>query len=109
MALPINIEDLIRRKVVENARVEYKKDWNPQPILHTICVFANDIENWGGGYIIIGIEEENGMPVFPITGLDKSSVDRINKELLEKCNLIEPRYLPVAEQTQFDGKEIMVI
>ena len=35
MALPINIEDLIRRKVVENARVEYKKDWNPQPILHT--------------------------------------------------------------------------
>lgn len=65
MALPINIEDLIRRKVVENARVEYKKDWNPQPILHTICVFANDIENWGGGYIIIGIEEENGMPVFP--------------------------------------------
>ena len=49
------------------------------------------------------------MPVFPITGLDKSSVDRINKELLEKCNLIEPRYLPVAEQTQFDGKEIMVI
>ena len=71
MALPINIEDLIRRKVVENARVEYKKDWNPQPILHTICAFANDIENWGGGYIIIGIEEENGMPVFPITGLDK--------------------------------------
>ena len=109
MALPISIEDLIRRKVVENARVEYKKDWNPQPILHTICAFANDIENWGGGYIIIGIEEENGMPVFPITGLDKSSVDRINKELLEKCNLIEPRYLPVAEQTQFDGKEIMVI
>ena len=103
MALPINIEDLIRRKVVENARVEYKKDWNPQPILHTICAFANDIENWGGGYIIIGIEEENGMPAFPITGLDKSSVDRINKELLEKCNLIEPRYLPVAEQTQFDG------
>lgn len=109
MALPINIEDLIRRKVVENARVEYKKDWNPQPILHTICAFANDIDNWGGGYIIIGIEEENGMPVFPITGLDKSSVDRINKELLEKCNLIEPRYLPVTEQTQFDGKEIMVI
>lgn len=29
MALPINIADLINRRVVENARVEYKKSWNP--------------------------------------------------------------------------------
>lgn len=92
MALPINIEDLIRRKVVENARVEYKEDWNPQPILHTICAFANDIDNWGGGYIITGIDEENGMTVFPpITGLDKSSVDRISRELLEKMQSDRPR------------------
>lgn len=109
MALPINIEDLIRRKVVENARVEYKRDWNPEPILHSICAFANDIDNWGGGYIIIGVEEENGMPKLPVTGLEKSSIDRINKELLNKCNLIEPRYLPIVEQTQFDGKDIMVL
>ena len=109
MALPINVSDLINRRVVENARVEYKSDWNPEPILHSICAFANDIDNWGGGYIIIGIEEEMGMPKLPIKGLDKSSIDRINKELLQKCNLIEPRYLPVVEQTTFDGKEIVVL
>ncbi|MCD8118309.1 MAG: putative DNA binding domain-containing protein [Lachnospiraceae bacterium] len=109
MALPINISDLIRRKVVENARVEYKGDWNPEPILHSICAFANDIDNWGGGYIIIGIEEQDGMPVFPVKGLDKSSIDRINKELLQKCNLIEPRYLPVVEQLVYDGKDIIVL
>ena len=66
MALPINISDLINRRVVENARVDYKADWNPEPILHSICAFANDIDNWGGGYIIIGIEDEDGMPKFPI-------------------------------------------
>lgn len=33
MALPINITDLINRRVVENARVEYKRNWNPE----TIC------------------------------------------------------------------------
>lgn len=109
MSLPINIADLINRRVVENARVEYKTDWNPEPILHSICAFANDIDNWGGGYIIIGIEEENGMPKFPIKGLEKSSIDRINKELLQKCNLIEPRYLPVVEQTTYEGKEIIVL
>ena len=49
MALPINITELINRRVVENARVEYKRNWNPEPILHSICAFANDIDNWGGG------------------------------------------------------------
>lgn len=109
MALPINIEDLVYRRVVENARIEYKADWNPEPILHSICAFANDIDNWGGGYIIIGIAESDGMPILPIKGLDKNSIDRINKELLQKCNLIEPRYLPIVEQTTFDGKEIIVL
>lgn len=109
MALPINIEDLICRRVVENARVEYKADWNPEPILHSICAFANDIDNWGGGYIIIGVEEEDGMPVLPVKGLEKTSIDRINKELLQKCNLIEPRYIPIVEQTTFEGREIIVL
>ena len=109
MSLPINISDLIYRRVVENARVEYKADWNPEPILHSICAFANDIDNWGGGYIIIGVEEKYGMPVVPVKGLEKNSIDRINRELLQKCNLIEPRYLPVVEQISFEGKEIIVL
>lgn len=109
MPLPINITDLLHKKVVESARIEYKRDWNPEPIVHTICAFANDIDNWGGGYIIIGIEEQNGIPVFPVKGLEKSSVDDINKELLNKCNLIEPRYLPIVEEVEYDGKPIIVV
>lgn len=109
MALPINIIDLINHRVVENARVEYKRDWNPESILHSICAFANDIDNWGGGYIIIGIEEENGMPKLPVVGLQKSSIDRINKELMQKCNLIEPRYIPVVEVTIYNSADIIVL
>lgn len=73
MALPINVSDLINLRVIERARIEYKGDWNPEPILHAICAFANDIDNWGGGYIIIGIEEENGMPRLPVKGLSKTT------------------------------------
>ena len=109
MPLPINIADLLHKKVVESARIEYKRDWNPEPIVHTICAFANDIDNWGGGYIIIGIEEQNGIPVFPVNGLERSSVDDINKELLNKCNLIEPRYLPIVEEIEYEGKSIIVV
>lgn len=109
MALPISIEALIKQQIVENTRLDYKRDWNPEDIIHSICAFANDIDNWGGGYIIVGIEEENGMPKFPIVGLSKDSLDKINKELLQYCNEISPRYLPVVEQVQFEEKEIIVI
>ena len=109
MSLPISIDSLIRQQIVENSRIDYKRDWNPEDIVHSICAFANDIDNWGGGYIIVGIEEQNGMPKLPVTGLNKDSIDAINKELLQYCNLIDPRYLPVVEQTQFEGKKIIVI
>ena len=52
--LPINLEDLLRRRRVEGERIEYKKGWNPDAIIRTICTFANDFENLGGGYVIIG-------------------------------------------------------
>ena len=65
MALPINMDDLINQRVVESTRIEFKGDWNPNPIIHSICAFANDIDNVGGGYLVIGIEEENGSPVLP--------------------------------------------
>ena len=28
--------------------------------MKTVCAFANDLDNWGGGYVVIGVEEENG-------------------------------------------------
>jgi len=56
MALPVNIRELINGRTVEWERIEFKRGWNPIPTLHSICAFANDFNNWGGGYIIIGIE-----------------------------------------------------
>lgn len=109
MPLPINVKELIEQRLVENERIEYKEGWNPEPVIHTICAFANDINNWGGGYVILGIEDDNGMPRFPVKGLDKEKIDEMNKDLLNRCNTIEPRYIPVVEQTQYGGKEIMII
>lgn len=109
MALPINVTDLIHQRIVESTRIEYKEDWNPEPILHSITAFANDFDNLGGGYLLIGIEEEGGVPVLPIKGLDPESVDRIEKDIFNKCNLIEPRYIPVVEPAKIDGKYVIVL
>ena len=63
MHLPISINDLLKKTVIESDRIEFKADFNPEPILRTICAFANDFHNFGGGYIVIGIEEQNGKPI----------------------------------------------
>lgn len=109
MSLPINVSELIENRVVESNRIEYKTDWNPEPITHTIAAFANDVDNCGGGYIVIGVKEVDGMPSLPVSGLDKKSIDKIQKDILNKCNLIEPRYIPVVEPCSYKGKEILVI
>lgn len=109
MAIPININELINRRIVESSRVEFKADWNPEPILHTICAFANDIDNMGGGYIVVGVEEKDGMPVFPIKGIAQNRIDGIEKKLRENCHYLEPFYQPVAEPFLFEGKYVLVI
>ena len=59
MALPINVEELLRQRKVESNRIEFKKGWNPDRIYRSICTFANDFDNIGGEYILIGVEAEN--------------------------------------------------
>ena len=109
MALPVNIDDLVNHRKVEWARIEYKEGWNPEKVLHTLCAFANDIDNWGGGYVILGVAEKDGKPVFPVKGLPPESIDRIQKELLGVCHLIEPLYLPVVEPVEYNGNTLLVI
>lgn len=81
MGLPINIENLINNRTVESERIEFRKGWDPEDCIKTICAFANDINNWGGGYIVLGIEEKNGFPLLPPIGVDESSLDRTMKEI----------------------------
>lgn len=109
MAIPVNIDDLINKRIVESNRIEFKADYNPEPILHSICAFANDIDNMGGGYIIVGVEEENGAPVFPIKGIAKERIDGILKKLREHCHFIEPLYEPVAEPMMYGDVYVIVI
>ena len=108
--LPINLHDLLCRRTVEGERIEYKAGWNPDPILRTLCAFANDFENLGGGYIIIGQEcGADGLPVFPPAGIPEAQVDRIQQELLGYCNLIQPAYFPVLSVEHVEGRTLLVL
>src|SRR3972149_989132 len=109
MSLPLNINHLLRGKPVEWERLEFKEGWNPESVLHTMCAFANDINNWGGGYIVIGIEEKKGVPVFPPKGLSPAEIAKIQKELLNLSHKIKPEYFPMVEVTKYEGQDIVII
>ncbi|MBI5485038.1 MAG: putative DNA binding domain-containing protein [Deltaproteobacteria bacterium] len=109
-ALPINIKDLLKGKPVEWERLEFKEGWNPLDTLHTVCAFANDFHNLGGGYIFIGIKEQNGRPVLPPVGIDPNLFDAIQKEILNLgFNSIQPYYHPIVVPVEIDGRHILVL
>lgn len=109
MAIPITIEKLLTENVVEWARIEFKEGWNPDTTLKTISAFANDIDNWGGGYIVIGAKEKDGKLVRPVTGIAPDAVDRIQKDLLRYCKYLKPVYIPQSEPVYFDGKLLLLV
>ncbi len=109
MGLAINIDKLINGQVIEWERLEFKQGWNPEDVMHTMCAFANDIHNWGGGYIIVGIEEQHGRPVLPPAGLDPDTIDRMQGEIIQLCHRIDPHYLPRLQPYLFNGRHILVL
>lgn len=109
MALPINIEDLLNKRKIESNRIEFKSGWNPDKIYHTICAFATDLDNIGGGYILIGVEEENGIAKRPVKGLPDIEIDRIQKDMIGYDAKISPEYHCKVSPEEVDGKTILAI
>ncbi len=109
MGLEISVEDLLNKRKIESDRIEFKAGWNPDDIYHSVCAFANDYNNDGGGYIVVGVEEKNGVAVRPVKGISEYMLDEIQKEMLSYNNMISPPYFPKAIPLEVDGKWILVI
>ena len=109
MRLPVNIEELLSGRAVEGNRIEYKTGWNPDSIYRTICAFANDFDETGGGYIVVGVQEEKGRAIRPVTGINPDQIEPIEKEMVGYNNLIRPYYQPRLYIEEVDGKTILIL
>ncbi|MDD3876010.1 MAG: putative DNA binding domain-containing protein [Bacteroidales bacterium] len=111
MKLPVNIEDILSAHNIENNRIEFKEGWNPDAIYRTIAAFANDFDNTGGGYIIIGVSEdqESATASRPIKGLSKKEISIIQKEMIGFNNLLRPYYAPKLYIEEVDNKDIVIL
>ena len=92
MALAINIEDLLNKQKIESNRVEFKTGWNPGSIYHSVCAFANDFEDLGGGYIVVGVEtnEDTGIAKRPVVGVPLEKIDGILQKMVGNKNKNTP-------------------
>lgn len=108
--LPLALEDLLSRGLVERERLEYKRGWNPEEVLHTLCAFANDFYNLDGGYIVIGVETtEAGEPVMPPHGVPEKELDQIGRKLEELGRKIFPNYHPFTHTCTIQEKKVLVL
>lgn len=108
MGVPTNIKTLLSGNVVEWERIELKETWDPEASLKTICAFANDIDNWGGGYLIIGIKDKQGR-IDSQPGVPIEKIDEYLKDMLNKCKQIQPGYIPITEVVDYEGKKFIVV
>ena len=98
--LPINVDDLLRGRPVESARIEFKAGWNPDTtgfqVLKTVCAFANDLQSLNGGYVVIGVAESEGRAVRPVVaGLSGAEIDAAQRWIRGRCKAMQPGYAPI--------------
>ena len=111
--LPINLDDLLRCRGVESERVEFKASWNPErtgpQALRTICAFANDYHNLNGGYVIIGVGEQEGRAALPPAGLSATALEAAQQWIRGNCNRLDPPYQPILSPERVDERIILVV
>ena len=107
--IPIKVETLLEGRKVEQNRIEYKAGFNPSEVVHTVCAYANDIAGVDGGYLVLGVQTENGLPVLPPVGLPEELLDDIQLKIFQYCNKIEPRYIPKIDIVEYKGVHLVYL
>lgn len=109
VAIPKDLSKLIHGQTVESDRLEFKADWNPKKIVQSMCAFANDLQDRGGGFIVLGIADADGRASLPPKGVPADKVDAYQKKLTELGHQLQPSYQPLVSAEVFQGQHIIVV
>jgi len=103
MSYNIDLKELSQR---ESERVEWKENGDDKDvslkIVKTISAFANDISNFGGGYVVCGakeIKDEYGFPKVLFTGLSPNKLKEIEGKVTQHCrDYVSPPIVPIVQE-----------
>ena len=93
--------DLIAAR--ESEQVEWKESVaDPDDVAATLCAFANDLANLGGGYVVCGARETkdaHGFQALERIGLEPNRLREIEGKVLALCrDRISPSIAPLIEE-----------
>ncbi|MDR2470975.1 MAG: ATP-binding protein, partial [Treponema sp.] len=98
--------DLKELSVRESEKIEWKETGDDpkiiQSIVKTISALANDLSNFGGGYVVCGAKESKdqyGFQKVLYTGLTSSKIREIEGKVLQHCrDHVHPSIAPIIEE-----------
>jgi ATP-dependent DNA helicase RecG len=96
----IDLRELARR---ESEQTEWKENVaDLDDVVATLCAFANDLQNLGGGYVVCGVREAPGPDGFPVPvplGLTPARLREVEGTVLTRCReRVSPPIAPLVEE-----------
>lgn len=100
MAAVVDLQQLALRESEQTEWKENVADFDD--VVETLCAFANDLANLGGGYVVCGAREakdEHGFPCLIKTGLTASRLREVEGTVLTRCReRMSPPIVPQVEE-----------
>jgi len=102
MTFQIDLEQISRRESEQTEWKESVADVND--VVATLCAFANDLQNRGGGYVVCGAgeaQDEHGFPKLVRRGLTARRLKEIEHATLACCrDRVSPPLAPLLQEVQ---------
>ena len=103
----LDLKTLARR---ESEQVEWKENVAEiDDVVATICAFANDLQNLGGGYVVCDAREvadEHGFPRLELKGLTAARLKEVEGTVFTRCReLVTPPVTPLVDELPADTPE----
>lgn len=107
----IDLRQLAER---ESEEVEWKESVaDVDDAVATLCAFANDLQNLGGGYLVYGVREgvdEAGFPIFQRVGLSAARLRELEGRILALCqDRVSPSITPLLDELPADTEAQRVL
>jgi ATP-dependent DNA helicase RecG len=107
----IDLEHLARR---ENEQTEWKENVaDIDDVVRTLCAFANDLSNLGGGYVVCGAAEDkdtHGFPYLRRSGLSAQRFKEVEGMVLTRCReRVFPAITPLVEELPADTADRRIL
>jgi ATP-dependent DNA helicase RecG len=107
----ISLDELARR---ESEQTEWKENVaDVDDVVATLCAFANDLQNLGGGTVVCGAREEKdaqGFPKLVRSGLTANRLKEVENTVLTRCReRVSPPITPIVEELPADNDDRRIL